>query len=216
MTGDELVRERERMRPWSVVGVDLGQSQDYTAVSVLRAVPQRDDKTTFQCGHIERLKLGTPYPRIVESVLRLTERPELEDRWSLVIDATGVGKAVTDMFREALGAKQKRLAAVTITSGNAVTGGRLSFGVPKRDLVTGLLVLLESGRLVFADLPEMTQLLAEIPDFRVKITTSGNAIWGTWREGAHDDLILSLAIAAWYADRQGGRRTWTGTRVSGW
>jgi hypothetical protein len=64
-------------------------------------------------------------------------------------------------------------------------------------------------------MPAMEQLLSEIPDFRVKITTAGNAIWGTWRDGAHDDLILSLAIAGWYGVRLDGRTKggWTGGGV---
>ena len=202
LTGDEMARQQERLREWSVIGLDLGQSQDYTALSVLRVLPQLDDKSLLQCGHLERFKLGTSYTTIVDSVLRLTQRPELGDAWHLVIDGTGVGKAVTDLFKDGLGTQKSRLTAVTITAGSAVTGGRANCGVPKRDLVTTLLVLLESGRLVFADLPEMAQLSAEMLDFRVKITTSGNAIWGSWREGSHDDLVLSVAMAAWWAERQ--------------
>ena len=202
MTGDEMARQQERLREWSVIGLDLGQSQDYTALSVLRVLPQLNDKSSMQCGHLERFKLGTSYTTIVDSVLRLTQRPELGDQWHLVVDATGVGKAVVDLFKDGLGSEKRRLTAVTITAGNSVTGGRSNCGVPKRDLVTTLLVLLESGRLVFADLPEMAQLSAEMLDFRVKITTSGNAIWGSWREGSHDDLVLSVAMAAWWAERQ--------------
>ena len=202
MTGADLARKAERQRELSVIGLDLGQSQDYTALSVLRVLPQLNDKSSMQAVHLERFKLGTPYPQIVDSVLRLTQRPELGDQWHLVVDATGVGKAVVDLFKDGLGSEKRRLTAVTITAGNAVTGGRQNCGVPKRDLVTTLLVLLETGRLVFADLPEMAQLSAEMLDFRVKITTSGNAIWGSWREGSHDDLVLSVAMAAWWAERK--------------
>jgi hypothetical protein len=212
MTPAEVARQVERLRESTVIGLDLGQSQDYTALSVLRVMPQLEGKPVLQCGHLERFKLGTKYPAIVDSVVQLTQRRELGENWSLVLDATGVGKAVVDMFTDALGSQKSRLAAVTITAGNSVTGGRMSYGVPKKDLVTTLLVLLESGRLVFADLPEMPQLSAEMLDFRVKITESGNAIWGSWREGSHDDLVLSVAMAAWYAEKRSKRPTvvWAG------
>ncbi len=198
---EAYLQQRERLAEWYVAGLDIGQSQDPTALCVLRVMPQEDDKATFQAVHLERFKLGTPYPKVVSSVVDLVRRPEMGHRWHLVLDATGVGRPVVDMFKDALGGQQDHLCAVTITAGNKVTGSRLSFGVPKQVLVTQLLILLETGRLVFADMPAMEQLLAEIPDFRVKITTAGNATWGTWRDGAHDDMILSLAIAAWFGER---------------
>jgi hypothetical protein len=48
-----------------VIGLDLGQSQDYTAVSVLAGTFTDDGaKPTYQVGHLERFPLGTPYPDI--------------------------------------------------------------------------------------------------------------------------------------------------------
>ena len=49
MTGADLARKAERQRELSVIGLDLGQSQDYTALSVLRVLPQLDDKSLMQC-----------------------------------------------------------------------------------------------------------------------------------------------------------------------
>ena len=50
----------------------------------------------FQVGHIERLPLGTTYPAIVHHVGRVLGRlPGAE----LVIDYTGVGRPVFDLFR---------------------------------------------------------------------------------------------------------------------
>lgn len=41
------------------IGLDLGQSQDYTAVSVLGGAFADGSKPTFQVGHLERFPLGT-------------------------------------------------------------------------------------------------------------------------------------------------------------
>src|SRR6201987_4339727 len=53
----------------------------------------------FQVGHLERVPLGTPYPGIVARVGGLLE--QLPARTELVIDITGVGKPVFEMFTHA-------------------------------------------------------------------------------------------------------------------
>ena len=42
--------------------------------------------------------------------------------------------------------------------------------------------------------------------FQVTITNAANDTYGAWREGTHDDLVLSVALAAWYAERGVQRR----------
>jgi hypothetical protein len=32
---------------------------------------------------------------------------------------------------------------------------------------------------------------------QVKVSTAGNEQFGAWREGAHDDLVLAVALACW-------------------
>ena len=50
----------------------------------------------FQVGHLERVPLGTPYPGIVAHVGRLLTK--LPGHPELVIDFTGAGRPVFDMF----------------------------------------------------------------------------------------------------------------------
>jgi hypothetical protein len=50
----------------------------------------------FQVGHLERMPLGTPYPAIVAYVGRLLGK--LPAGTELVIDITGVGKPIFEMF----------------------------------------------------------------------------------------------------------------------
>ena len=86
------------------IGLDLGQSQDYTAVSVLaETLDDGAPKPKYQVGHLERFPLGTPYPDIVRAIVSLTERPELHGDWQLVVDAKGVGRPVVDLLREGFG-----------------------------------------------------------------------------------------------------------------
>ena len=70
-----------------IVGLDLGQAADYTALTIL----ERGAADVFHLRHIERPRLGTPYPAIVARVKELTETAPLAGRCVVVVDATGVG-----------------------------------------------------------------------------------------------------------------------------
>jgi hypothetical protein len=147
----------------------------------------------FQVGHLERVPLGTPYPGIVAHVGRLLE--QLPARTELVIDITGVGKPVFEMFAYAgispLG--------VLITAGTSDTRDGSICGVPKLTLVSRLQALLHEGRLkIQKQLPEAETLVRELQDFRVEYTAAGHLTFNA-RSGKHDDLVLALAIAVWRA-----------------
>ena len=53
-----------------VLGLNLGQSQDPTALAVVRRLGAFgfEDTELYQVGHLERLPLGTSYPAIVGHV----------------------------------------------------------------------------------------------------------------------------------------------------
>jgi hypothetical protein len=88
--------------------------------------------------------------------------------------------------------------------------------VPKRDLVGVVQVLLQTERLKFAsEIPAVPMLVQELLAFRVKIDPlTAHDSYGAWREGAHDDLVLAVAVAAWYAQRPvPPRRTLPGSRA---
>ena len=146
----------------------------------------------YRVGYLERLPLGTPYPSIVAYIGRLLGRlPGAE----LVIDFTGVGRPVFDMFRFS----GITPTGVLITSGIAETGGGPIHGVPKLDLVSRLQALLHEGRLkIHKDLAEADTLVRELQDFRCEFTAAGHLTFNA-RSGKHDDLVLALAIAVWRA-----------------
>ena len=183
-----------------LLGLDLGQAADYTAVTVLERLPGADARApaSYHGVHLERLALGTPYPAVVGHVAALMVAPALRGQTALVVDATGVGRPVIDMLRQA----GLDPVAITITGGDAVSGDGGGLRVPKRDLVSAVQVLLQTGRLKFAEaLPVVPTLVQELLAFRVKITVAAHDTYGAWREGAHDDLVLATAVAAWYGER---------------
>jgi terminase large subunit-like protein len=113
----------------------------------------------------------------------------------LVLDYTGVGRPVYDLFL----AKGMSPYGVSITSGTAVTKDKLHYSVPKLTLISTVQALLHDGRLkIHKDLADVQVLVAELQDFRAEVTDSGYWRFGA-RAGKHDDLVLALAIALWHS-----------------
>jgi hypothetical protein len=191
------------MRPDYFLGLDLGQTRDFTALAVLERQPPTDAGTVveppeYALRHLHRFPLGTPYTEIVPAVAALVRSGPMAES-PVVVDQTGVGRAVVDMLRQSAG----WVVPVTITGGHAVTGAEDgSFHVPKKELVTCLQVSMQSRRLRIArTLHEAAVLVRELQQFQVKITTAANETFGVWREGQHDDLVLAVALACWWAER---------------
>ena len=204
-----------------ILGLDLGQAKDYTALVVVEwlqvptgkllpnLTPKKEDH--YHLRFLERFPLGTSYPAVVARVVELMATPELVRQTSLVADATGVGRPVIDLLREA---RLQPIPAV-IHGGAQVTCDPVTgyWGIPKRELVGTVQVLLQSKRLKFAeDLSEVKLLLDELLRFEVKITEAGTDTYGAWREGAHDDLVLATALACWMGERAAQERDWNVVR----
>lgn len=98
------------------------------------------------------------------------------------------------------------LKPIQITGGDAVTYENGVTRVPKRDLVSAAQVALQTGRLkIAADLPEAQTLVRELESFKVKIDLdTAHDSYGAWRVGAHDDLVLAVALALWCGTRPSG------------
>jgi len=185
------------------VGLDLGQSQDYSAWAVAERIGYARPYA-YQVRHLHRWPLGTGYPAIVGEVAGLLARAPLRGQATLAVDATGVGPPVVDMLKQAH--LPGTLVPITITGGQEASRDGGGWHVPKRDLVSTVTVLLQSGRLKIAPaLPEAPILTSELQGFSVKITTAANDVYGAWREGQHDDLVLAVALAVWYGERPSRR-----------
>src|SRR5829696_1293265 len=60
------------------VGLDLGQSNDYTALAVVeKAKAGETGAPDLHLRHLERYPLRTPYPKMVARVAALVEDPQL-------------------------------------------------------------------------------------------------------------------------------------------
>jgi hypothetical protein len=221
------------LEPMHIVGVDLGQQRDYTAITVVERgyVPagemyndeyyhrgklihaaRQPVRLEYRVRHLERPALGTSYVEVVRGVLELLKRLGGEDA-ALAVDCTGVGRPVADLLEARLkewldGMEERSTYAlnacwITITGGDSVTRTEGGMRVPKRDLISAPLVLMQNEQLKIAEGLRLREtLVKELLNFKVKINIStAHDSYEAWREGDHDDLVLAVAMACWCGER---------------
>jgi hypothetical protein len=190
-----------------LIGLDLGQSADFSALCVVEGSagafdePQTWEQKRYAVRHLQRWPLRTTYPAIVEDVRALYYRAPLAGQLvPLVVDATGVGRPVIDLFR----ASGLAAIGVTITGGlQDNLGDGVNVTVPKRTVVSTLVACFQTERLKIAEALEAAPLLInELANFRLKVSLeTGNETFESRRESIHDDLVLCVGIALWWAER---------------
>jgi len=199
-----------------VTGIDIGQVNDSTAVSVVErfratpraglhrsvveeavqealATPQRLDLV-----HLQRIPLGTDYPRQIEILHGILTRPELRGM-PTYLDATGVGLGPFQMLKKS---GIRNLHSIKITASTAAAK-RMPDGwnVGKAELVNAVQIEMQTGRLrIGRNVPEATALVRELKEFRARQNASGSLSFNA-REGQHDDLVLATAYAVFGAVR---------------
>jgi predicted HAD superfamily phosphohydrolase len=212
----------------TLIGLDIGQMVDYTALALLERTQgdakhphevANDDRrpvaeiranpspASYVVRHLQRFELGTSYPNMVERVCAMLQRPELDGRTiTLLLDVTGVGRGILDMFKVA----NVRPKAITIHGGVATSLHGNEYHVSKRDLVYSLTSLSQARpvRLALGErLPFAQEVRQEMQTFTAKINPdTAHESFAAWREQAHDDLLLSMALCTWWGERFGNLR----------
>ena len=152
----------------------------------------------YRIGFLQRLPLRCPYPAIVAAIGLVMRR--LPRGTTLLIDNTGIGRAVFDLLRD----DGLSPIGIAITAGINVhhEGARVS--VPKATLVSKLIALTQSGFLrVHGGLPDWPVLRRELQNFRPERSPAGNETWNA-ASGSHDDLIIATALCSWWLQGGGG------------
>jgi hypothetical protein len=208
-----------------VMGVDLGQSVDPTAICVIEHCEgvidegsewerhcgltgglglQKKKAERWRVGHMERLALGTKYGDVVRHVAGLLAAPQLQadpsknqNACELVIDAGGVGRGVAEMFTDA----GLNPMCVQMTGGMKTNWARKNtWNVPTHELITLLDARINHDRfpLTFSKhLPEGEAFKQEIADFTRSVQAAGRMRYEA-REGKHDDMIMAVSMAVWW------------------
>jgi hypothetical protein len=145
----------------------------------------------FRVSYLERLRLRTPYTAQLGRIFAI--KNQLPRAAQLIIDITGVGKALFDMAVE----QNLNPIGVVIHSGFEIHRKPYDsvVTVPKLRLVAELDKHLQTGDLfVHESLKDWPALRRELLAFRPEITRGGTETWNA-RSGEHDDLVIALGLA---------------------
>jgi hypothetical protein len=145
----------------------------------------------FRVGLLERLPLRTPYTAQLGRIAQI--KNQLPRAAQLVIDITGVGKALFDMAVEC------NLDPIGVMIHGGFEIHRRPYdnvvSVPKMRIVAELDKRLQTGDLfVHESIKDWPALRRELLNFRPEITRGGTETWNA-RSGEHDDLVLALGLA---------------------
>jgi len=182
-----------------IIGLDLGQQYDYTVLTAISAVFVSKRDMRYKLEYIHRYPLKMSYPDMGASVTRFMNSAKVKlHNPILIVDYTGVGAPVYDILIK------NGLAPVGLT----VTGGlsvnitnRYKIAVPKRDLVASLQIVIQNKKIVIpSSLKEYAQLVAEVQNFSMDVTKGSSPTFNALRDNVHDDIIMSLCMATWYAE----------------
>lgn len=191
------------LHPHIFFGLDIGRRQDPAAIAILERCHDvtgvRRDPVTFEPGpglrfilrHVEAFPLGTHYFELVRRVRKLIAESGQFAHASktLVVDASGVGAPIVEAFWAAhLGCS---LIPITITAtGHPHPDPHGGYLVPRRDLISNLRILMERGLLKIPRAIHAKEALIE------------ELIHLKDHQGSHhDDLAISVTLAAWQATR---------------
>ncbi len=206
------VEKRQR-----IVAVDLGKQADYTAINVGErlwkpiepGVPgwvntdlqQQLYKPFLRLLHLERLPLGMDYIEQCRRIASVVRAAGPDTR--VVVDKSGVGDPVVDILRQRID----------------VVGVRITGGVGEKpddtrcsDWSVSKLLLVSMTQACFhrkairinAKMPMAALLVRELQNFQANPTAAGNMTFSA-RAGQHDDIVLSLALLIWEAERNATR-----------
>ncbi len=201
------------MRRDFLCGVDLAKKFDRSAFALIERTPIEappvppeetdqvdDDPLRLRVIGSYQPPRGTSYQDVAAYAARLAEHPRLRGKVQFVLDLTGVGLAVLELFQQ-----QAALAditwSITISPGQRVNKRPgMMFSVPKKDLVDATLVAIQRKRLVANPLDpwEMETLRKQMFAFKRKVDIKTTfASYEAIDDAIHDDLVLSLAMGVW-------------------
>ena len=199
-------------RPMLTVGLDLGQSRNYTALAVLertwvQATPEQFLASAgrgyagyfdYRITRLERLDLGTSYVDVAHHV-----KDYLDSRWqcpskTLVMDATGVGSAVRDLFRTMK--LNARMVSVSITgsalpSSRSTAGGGQVVVTSRSEILTKLVTSVEQAHFTIDD--KLQEYRETLFNEMLSLRPTGKPPFSDPGEG-QDDLAFAVALAIWW------------------
>lgn len=200
-----------------IVAADLGSAKDPTGITVILDERMPVFEGAWRLGPRQRTLVWADrlrehrYTEIVDHLSALLRRAPMAGRARLAIDASGVGRGVSDTL-DLAGIQH---VAVQMTAGSSVRQSGKFYNVSKQILITDLATALETGGLkIAADLPMREELLIELESFQTRASASGVQVLDAGGPDNHADMAVSLAIG-WFASEQLGGFVGEG-QLDGW
>ena len=193
------------------VGLDLGQKQDHTAIAVVereeivgtRRDPVTwalDKRTVYAVRYLERMPLGIVVPGGGgEGGAAGAEHPA-DDAVRAGGGCDGGGSA--DRGHAAAGETRVQPVAGDDHGRGPAEPGRERVEGAEAGPGDGAAGAVRVGELEVArGLEEGEGLVEELREMQVKVSLGGHESFEAWRSGAHDDLVLAVALACWKGRR---------------
>jgi hypothetical protein len=191
-----------------LLGLDLGQQNDYSVLSVLVQATGFSNTNTYSLVRLHRFPLKTDYYLVVDTVTDFIYRKLQHASYTLVVDKSGVGAPIVEILNK----NNLNMCSIVSQGGQHPRKRKGVFPeeytVPKRDIITNLQALLQSKRLkISGHINHLETLKKEMINFKYKISESGRPKFES-APGKNDDIVLSIGYAAWYGEytSSGGRR----------
>jgi hypothetical protein len=181
-----------------VLGIDLGQSPDATAVALIEY--EHTHEPEYRLRGLHRFPHHTPYTKLSAPIQDRIEQLRRKGQVRVAVDATGPGRPIVDYLTDEL--DPTPLFAITITNGHEVSGSNRNLNVPKRDLITTTTLILEQRRLRIAeDMSDTDALVDELLTYRRTTSERGTDTYSA-PSGHHDDRLLALTLAIWLTEHR--------------
>lgn len=195
--------------PKIVIGIDVGQKRDPTALCVVetddrdlelaegaRRGRKRKTEQHYTVRHLERMAVGASFPEVKARISLLVEDLQYKTKRSpntVYLDATGLGSPVVDLFEEAIPGTD--VVGVYFTHGDRRVKEDDGIRLGKAFLVSRLQVLLQTQRLHLPKSAEAEQLAEDLLGYEIEVGEDANERYGAFRVGARDDLVTALGLA---------------------
>lgn len=194
-----------------VVGVDIGQRVDPTAIAVVETRYDAQERGYYIVRFPKRFRLGLLYSDVAKRIARLdtklredAAKEGLEAWISYILDATGVGQGPSEQIVQALNAQSYAdVYRCYLTGGiNAIVDDEImQIKLPKTQLVSSLVSVFDADRIELpAGSKEIDAMINELLNFEIRVSDEGKDAFGAFKVGAHDDLVTALGLAVWFGE----------------
>ena len=158
-------------------GLDVARVADYTVLVIMDA-----SRRVVFVDRFNRVEWSTQVARVRAACARYNNAV-------ILMDSTGVGDPVANMFRR---------------EGCEVQGYKFT-AASKSRLIDNLVVMLEGGHITLPKPELWPEGIRELESFQYSISDAGNTR-ASAPSGQHDDCVISLALGAWLLRPRQNRR----------